>query len=119
VEGLHTVISEPIAVTTPDRPPTVAILWPREGNVVMNGEPVRLLGMAVSASGVRLPADALRWTLDGRPAGQGAAAEAELGDWEGEHRASLTVRTDQGTAEASVTFLATCSGDRPLRYRSQ
>jgi hypothetical protein len=65
-----------------------------------------------------LPSDALRWTIDGRPAGQGSAVEAELG-WEGEHRATLVVRTDQGTAEAGVTFLATGSGDPPLRYRSQ
>jgi hypothetical protein len=120
VEGLHTVVSDPVDVAVPDRPPTVAIVWPREGSVVLNSEPVRLWGMAVFASGARVPDEALQWTLDGRAvAGPGSAAEGELGDWEGEHRAPLTVRTEQGTAEASVTFLATCSGDRPLRYRRQ
>lgn len=118
VEGLHTVISNPVDLDVPSRPPTVAIVWPREGSVVLNSEPVRLWGMAVFASGARVPDEALQWTLDGvAVVGTGCQAEGQLGDWEGEHRATLTVRTEQGTAEASVTFLATCSGDRPRRYR--
>ncbi|UVO51528.1 hypothetical protein M0208_13830 [Sphingomonas sp. SUN019] len=116
VDGLHTVVSSPADVTIPDRPPAVAILWPREGSVVLNSEPVRLWGMAASSSGERLPDDLLSWTLDGHPAGQGSTVEGELGGWEGEHRATLTVRTETGSVEASVTFLATCSGDRPRRY---
>jgi hypothetical protein len=118
VEGLNTVVSDPVELTIPDRPPSIAILWPREGCVVLNSEPVRLWGMAVAASGESLADDALDWTLDGRPMGSGRAAEGELGDWEGEHRATLRARTAQGLVEASVTFLATCSGDPPLRYRS-
>ena len=44
-----------------------------------------------------------------------AACEAwvELPEWEGEHRATLTVHDASGTATASVIFLATGSGRRP------
>jgi hypothetical protein len=119
IQDLHTVASDPIAITIPDRPPGVAILWPREGSVVPHGEPVRLWGMALSASGDRLPEAALSWTLDGRPAGNGSVSEAELGDWEGEHRAILHVRGETGDAEAGVTFFVTCSGEPPVRYHPQ
>lgn len=119
VEDLHTVMSEPVPVDIPERPPSVAIIWPREGSVVFDSEPVRLWGMAVSASGERLPSEVLRWTLDGRSAGEGSAVEAELGDWEGEHHATLTARTAHGTAEARVTFLATCSGEPMRRYNAR
>jgi hypothetical protein len=116
VEDLHTVTSQPVQVDIPDRPPSVAIIWPREGSVVLDSEPVRLWGMAVSASGEKLPEEALRWTLDGRAAGEGSNVHANIGDWEGEHHATLTVRTGGGTAEARVTFIATCSGE-PMRQR--
>jgi hypothetical protein len=119
IEGLQTVASDAVDVTIPDRAPSVAILWPREGTVVVHDHPLRLWGVALSASGDRLPDDALSWHLDGRPAGQGSVSDAALGAWEGEHRATLRIRSEHGDAEASVTFLANCTGEPPVRYRSR
>ena len=116
LDGLHTMVSRPVSVTIPSRAPTVAILWPREGSVVQSDQPVRLWGMAVFASGAKVPPEALHWTLDGRPVDRGSEFAAQLADWEGEHRATLTACTDEGTVEALVTFVATCSGETPRRY---
>lgn len=116
VEGLHTALSQPVSLTVPGRAPTVAILWPREGSVVQSDQPVRLWGMSVFASGAKVPDEALHWTLDGRPVDRGSEFAAELGDWEGEHRATLTACSDEGSVEAIVTFVATCSGETPRRY---
>jgi hypothetical protein len=115
-DGFHTVESPPTEVRIPDRGPTAAIIWPQPGSVTAAGEKVALSGMGVGADGRGLPDSALSWELDGRAVGTGRSVDAEPGDWEGEHRATLRVRDTFGEARASVTFLVTCSGRPPRRY---
>lgn len=116
-DGFHTARSDAVEVEIPARAPDVAILTPVDGRAVRCGEPVLLRGLARSADGRRLDGDALQWTLDGQPLGSGAEVEGALGPWEGEHRATLVAREAHGESFAEVIFVATCSGEPPVRLR--
>jgi hypothetical protein len=114
-DGFQTVAADPVRVEIPPRPPQVAILWPAQGSAVKLGTRVRLWGVATASDGRTLPGDALRWELDGEPAGTGNEVWVELPEWEGEHRAILRVLDGNQAGEASVNFFVTCSGRRPAR----
>jgi len=114
-DGFYTVESEPVYVDIPVRPPQVAILAPAQGSVHKTGDSVRLLGMAIASDGRALSGEALQWELDGETAGSGNEVWGELAGWDGEHRAILRAVDGDLSGEASVTFLATCSGTRPVR----
>lgn len=111
-DGFHSVASEPIRLNVPLRTPQVTILWPLVASSVRVHDRVRLWGVATASDGRILLGDALRWELDGEPAGTGAEIWVELPDWEGEHRATLRASDDSLIAEASVSFLASISGRR-------
>jgi len=114
-DGFHTVTSEPVRVKVPPRPPHVAILLPAQDGVVQTGTPVRLLGIGTTGDGRSLTDEELSWELDGDPVGGGIEVWAEMAEQEGEHRAILRATDGDHVSEASVTFVATCSGHRPTR----
>jgi hypothetical protein len=114
-DGFHTVASEPVRVSIPPRPPQVAILHPAQGDAVHIGSPVRLWGVGTASDGRILADEALSWKLDGDPVGSGTEVWADLPEVEGEHRATLRVTDGSQVSEASVIFVATCSGHRPVR----
>lgn len=116
-DGFHTVTGVPVPVYLPRRPPQVAILWPAAGAAVRAGLPVRLWGMATASDGRTLDDDELVWELDGERLRPGADLWAHLGDWEGDHRATLRTCEGGHSAEASVIFEATGSGRRAYRHR--
>lgn len=117
-DGFYSTTSDSVSVEIPHRAPTGAILWPIEGATVHTDEPLRLWGTATASDGSALPADAMRWYLDGEAVGSGPELWVSLPEWEGEHRATLKVRDghDQDV-EVSVVFLTNCSGRRPYRSR--
>jgi hypothetical protein len=114
-DGFHTTIADTVAVDVPRRAPEVAILWPTDGAVVVAREPVRLWGMATACDGQMVPEESVYWELDGQRVGTGREVWADLGDWEGEHRATLHAADGALVASKSVTFTATCTGRRPVR----
>ena len=100
-DGFDTVVSEPVSVTVGELPPEVAILSPRDGEMVVRGGSVRLWGAAMQQDGSPLgDEDTAVWSLDGDEAQRG------LDTWldapaPGEHTLELTVRE---SSRAVVTF---------------
>ena len=115
-DGFYSVVSEPVAVDVPPRPPQVAILWPAEGSTVSTGASLRLWGVAAACDGKTLEGEALRWEIDGEFVGYGSEVWTQLPDWEGEHCATLSATDGSQNGEASVKFMATNSGQ--LHYRA-
>jgi hypothetical protein len=118
-DGFHTATSEPVRVKVPPRPPQVAILQPAQDGAVQTGIPVRLWGIGTASDGRILTDEALSWELDGDPAGTGTEVWVDLPEREGEHRAILRAMDGNEVSEASVTFVATCSGHRPTRLHHE
>jgi hypothetical protein len=116
-DGFYSTVSEPAAVDVPPRPPQVAILWPPEGSTVSTSASLHLWGVVTASDGKTLDGDVLRWDIDGEPVGSGSEVWAHLPEWEGEHRATLSVTDNCGCqiSKASVVFLATTSGQQPYR----
>lgn len=65
-DGFDTVVSEPASVIIGELPPEVAILSPRDGEMVVRGGSVRLWGAAMQQDGTPLgDGDTVVWLLDG------------------------------------------------------
>lgn len=114
-DGFHTVVSEPVEVDVPHRPPTATIHWPLDTAAVAATSAMRLWGSGMSASGGALPGDAHSWTIDGRAAGVGSDIWVTPPEREGEHLATLTVRDQHGETSTSSRFWVSCSGRPPRR----
>ena len=100
-DGFDTVVSEPVTVTIAALPPDVAVLSPRDGEMVVRGSTVRLWGAAGMQDGSALEdEDAAKWTLDGKEVGRGLDLWVDA-PAPGEHHLTLTA----GESEpATVTF---------------
>jgi hypothetical protein len=100
-DGFDTVVSEPVSVSVGELPPEVAILSPRDGEMVVRGGSVRLWGAAMQQDGSPLgDEDTAVWSLDGDQVQRG------LDTWldapaPGEHTLELTVGE---SSRAAVTF---------------
>jgi hypothetical protein len=117
-DGFAGATSEPVRVEIPPRAPSATILWPVEGMTARGDQHLRLWGTATASDGSVVPADAMRWYLDGEAVGSGPELWVPVAEWEGEHRATLQVHDAcRPVAETSVVFLASCSGRSPYRSR--
>lgn len=105
-DGFYTVEAEPVSISIPLRSPHIAIYEPSKGSVVKNGTCVRLWGAGQASDGRILSSDALRWELDGHPAGMGCEVWAHVPEGEGAHRATLRVLDGNQASELAVTFFA-------------
>ncbi len=106
-------------VNIPLREPTVTILWPAEGSTVRTDLVARFWGTASGSDGESIADSNLCWELDGRPIGEGSECWKDLPEWEGEHRVTLKICGGEQTAETSVIFMATCTGQRPYMINRQ
>ena len=102
-DGFHTATSRLLNVTVPRRPPEASILSPRDGQTFAAQSPMRLWGAATTPRGEGIEDDAARWAIDGEEAATGLDAYVEAPE-PGDHRATLTVKTRDGSAETSVAF---------------
>jgi hypothetical protein len=102
-DGFHTATSRLLNVTVPRRPPEASILSPRDGQTFAAQSPMRLWGAAVTARGEEIADDAARWTVDGDEVATGLDAFVEAPK-PGDHRATLTIKTRDGSTETSVAF---------------
>ena len=103
-DGYHTTNSRQIAVTVPRRPPDASILSPREQQTFVAGSPMRLWGAAHDATGAPVRDEEVRWQVDDRDVAHGTDAFVEAPE-PGEHRATLLVKSRDGSTEVAVTFL--------------
>jgi hypothetical protein len=102
-DGFHTAISRLLNVTVPRRPPEASILSPREGQTFASRSPMRLWGAGTDARGDPVPDEAARWVIDGDEIATDFDAFVEAPK-PGNHRATLTVKTREGSVETSVAF---------------
>ncbi len=102
-DGFHTAISRLLNVTVPRRPPEASILSPRDGQTFVSQSPMRLWGAATDARDGPVPDEAARWVLDDREIATGFDAFVEAPK-PGNHRATLTVKTREGSVKATVAF---------------
>ena len=114
-DGFHTVVSEPVEIDVPHRPPTATIHWPLDGAAVASSATMRLWGSGLSAGTEALPDDAHSWSIDGRPVGTGRDIWVAPPEADGEHLATLTVRDGYGEISVSSRFWVSCSGLAPRR----
>ena len=102
-DGFHTAISRSINVAVPRRPPEASILSPRDGQTFISRSPMRLWAAATDARGDPVPDDAARWAVDDDDVATGLDEFVEAPQ-PGNHRATLTLKTREGTIETSVEF---------------
>ena len=102
-DGFHTATSRVLNVTIPKRPAEASILGPRDGQTFAFPGPLRLWGAALDARGEPVPDEAARWVLDGDEVATGLDAFVAAPE-PGDHRATLTVKTREGSVETSVAF---------------
>lgn len=101
-DGFHTAVSRNLNVEIPQRPPTVSILSPRDGQTFVAGAPMRLWAVASDSRGESVSDDSAYWNV-GRdePTGLDVYVEAPK---PGKHRATVTVETRDGEAQQTVSF---------------
>jgi hypothetical protein len=102
-DGFFTTISDPVFIELPVRPPTVAILNPREGSRMEAGGTLRLWGVSARSSGDPVDPDSARWLIDGEEVARGLDVFVTAPD-EGEHRCALIVEADGQTTERVAHF---------------
>src|SRR5215210_5256744 len=102
-DGFHTAISRLLNVAVPRRPLESSILSPRDGQTFASRSPMRLWGAAADPRGEPVPDEAARWVLDDDEVATGFDAFVEAPK-PGRHRATLTVKTRDGSIETSVAF---------------
>lgn len=102
-DGFQTAISRSLNVTVPRRPPEASILGPRAGQTFTSRSPMRLWGAANDARGEPVPEEAARWLIDNKEIATGFDAFVEAPK-PGNHRASLIVKTREGSVKTSVAF---------------
>jgi len=103
-DGFYTTkfISKP--VNLPRRTPIVSIMHPVNGGVFFEGQPLRLWCAITTDTLQRIDQKRCRWLIDGNEMQTG------IDGWitapaEGEHKCTVTVDDEAGSAEAAVSFV--------------
>lgn len=109
-DGFHTVTSRSLNVDVPRHPPEASIFSPRDSQTFAAASPMRLWGAATSDSGEPAPDESATWTVDGDEIAQGFDAFVEA-PRPGEHRATLAVKTREGSVETDVAFITVELGE--------
>jgi hypothetical protein len=102
-DGFHSVEAVSKVVVLPRRPPAVSILHPQEGPALTPGQPMRLWAAATTAAGEPIDPSRCTWTIDGREVARGLDAWVTT-PADGAHRCAISVESEAGRSEASVTF---------------
>jgi hypothetical protein len=112
-DGFHSARTEARPVEMPARAPGLAILHPAPGLVLAAGVPLRLWASVDLRNGQPSAPRSCRWTLDGKSAGIGSDIYVTAPK-PGRHTASVMVKTQQGTAKATVDFVTYDDSEAPL-----
>ncbi|HYT81743.1 MAG TPA: hypothetical protein VEQ37_21315 [Actinomycetota bacterium] len=102
-DGFHVAEGEAVTVEIPAQPPAVTILHPIERRTLVAGRDMRLHGLATSADGSRVGAEACTWQIDGKEVAHGLDVFVTAPP-AGEHRVVLSARDDAGKAQAAASF---------------
>lgn len=102
-DGFYTVRGKSEIVELPERPPSVAILYPSTGHRVYADRQIHLWGSAASFAGRSISADNAEWYIDGKSVGTGFDLWVN-NPGEGRHEVKLVVREDGLEGSASSTF---------------
>ncbi|HEX9351707.1 MAG TPA: hypothetical protein VF877_10595 [Gaiellaceae bacterium] len=102
-DGFYTATSRLLNVTVPRRPAEASILSPREDQTFVSQSPMRLWGAATDSSGEPVPDEAASWVIGNKEVATGFDAFIEAPK-PGNHRATLTVKTREGSIKTSVAF---------------
>ena len=109
-DGFSTTVSEHVHIEVPSRGPVVSIMHPRDGQTMMSGHPMRVLGMVSSVTGEEVEVKEVRWLLDQKE------VSTSLDDFvtvpsAGDHELVLMVATDDDKAEVRVRFKTIAAPD--------
>lgn len=110
-DGFYSVEVRSKAIALPKRGPTVSILHPQDGPVLIAGQPMRLWGAVSMATGDLVDPETCAWLVDGKLVARGTEAWIETPK-DGTHRCTFVVDSDQGKSEATMSF-RTSSADSP------
>jgi hypothetical protein len=102
-DGFFTAASEPVSLEIPQRPPTAAILHPRDGSRMEAGSVLRLWGTGTNGSGRSAEPGFARWLIDGYEVARGLDVFVTA-PGEGKHRCTLIIEAGRDLAEATITF---------------
>ena len=105
-DGFSTTAATSPAITIPESPPTVSILYPGETDRAYNERYLHLWGIASAPGREEAPSDAFVWHLDGKEVGTGADIWVDNPGL-GRHELRLEVRTRAGTNVATSTLEVT------------
>ena len=103
-DGFFTAVSDPTAVEVPERPLTVSILTPRDGQTLVAGQPMRLWGAAQSDQHAEEEGRKALWILDGDEIAEGLDVFITA-PRTGEHKLTLQVFQGDKSGEATVSFI--------------
>jgi hypothetical protein len=98
-DGFDTAVTRPVSIKVPAVPPSVEILSPQEGEMLVTGGVLRLWGSALRQDGSPLEDGSATWLLDRKEVGTGLDVWLEA-PRPGSHRVELVV----GETRARVTF---------------
>lgn len=102
-DGFFSSASRPVEVSSPGRAPVAMILHPVDGHTYAAGQTVRLWGSVSGPEGEAVASERAVWLLDGNEIARGLDAWATLDP--GEHKLTLLVESEAGSAEATVVVL--------------
>jgi hypothetical protein len=99
-DGFYSSTSRPVEISLPDRAPEVAILHPVDGRTYAANQVLRLWGSVSGQEGEPVAPERAVWSLDGSELARGLDAWTSLEP--GEHKLTLLIEGEGGSAEASV-----------------
>jgi hypothetical protein len=89
------------ALALPERPPSVAILYPRKGDRVFDDRQIHLRGEAVGSGPDPVPDKEFEWRIDGKPVGSGRDLWVDS-PGEGTHEIELRVRDAMARSKVTI-----------------
>lgn len=104
-DGFHTTISEPVEVEIPERPPTITIMSPRNGQRLLAGGSLRLWGIVSAVDGSSLEVDDAYWLLNDQLVGHGLDVMSVVPE-PGEYSLTLVVAVGEEHFHATINFLS-------------
>jgi hypothetical protein len=100
-DGFSQAVSDPVDISLPKRPPSVAILHPLDRRTLEAGGVLRLNGVATEPGGEPVDPGRCVWRIGREDVARGLD-EFVTAPKAGEHVVTLTVEGDGGTAEAQA-----------------
>jgi hypothetical protein len=102
-DGFYTATSRPVSIKVPDRPPSVAILYPHDNTKIPIKSTMRLWGVCTDNSGKSVNPESVTWLINNKKVATGfdvfVTAPAE-----GKYRCTLKVVVNHQTIEQTIQF---------------